>query len=843
MILSSLAPLHRRHGSALLWVAIVAVGIMPTAGAAGGTRPKPNAVSAEQVVSSPVERMFVQADVLMRADPQKALVVAQNAERALRDVQVNTAQRHLLAKALWLQGSAYLRMNDPEPAEPIIARGLNIVLAEHVPSKLYADLLVSRGLLHTSQAKVGNALADFQNAHNIYRELNETRNQAIALQQIASLYREADDFETAIKYDKQSSEIYKGDFGLDISNLNNKGNYFVKNADYDRAELQYQKALKLARKWKSESLQALFLRNIARTQIRAGHLTQAATTINAGMRLSAQMDDKAGRDQLFAILAQLALQRGQVQRAASAITSTFKGVDLTETSLSFRDAHETAYKTFSQLGRADLALRHLEALKRLDDKTAKLAASTNTALMAARFDDANKDAKIATLKANEAMQSAAFEKARARQQRVIFIGVVLATLVGVGMLIFGLITIRRSRNEVRAANVDLAATNVALEKALAAKTEFLATTSHEIRTPLNGILGMTQVMLADQGLGAATRDRLTVVHGAGVTMRALVDDILDVAKMETGNLTLESVPLDLPATLREVSRLWEDQARARGIAFVVDLGDSPVMIEGDPARLRQIVFNLLSNALKFTAQGTVTLKATTTDDQRLCIEVSDTGIGIPADKLDIIFDSFRQVDAGTTRKFGGTGLGLSICRNLARAMGGDVMVSSMPGEGSRFAVTLPLVLAEKADAADGAGERGPSLLIVDRNPISRSMLRALLSPQAGDVAFASSIDDAVRQIAQHAPSQVVIDDATARAESDVDASLTLIAATAIVKGARVSLLWQAADDAERRRLTASGIAQIITKPISGADLVHALYPASSPQPVSDDAQRLVSQAA
>lgn len=828
--------------NAFLCVAITVCAVFPTTVVARGSEVRPKAVLTLDSDPSAVEAMFAQADTLMRADPQKALTVAQDAERELRNRKPDISQKHLLAKALWLEGSAYLRLNDPENAEPIIARGLQIVLAENAPSKLYADLLVSRGLLHTSQAKVGAALADFQNAHNIYRKLNETRNQAIALQQIASLYREADDFETAIKYDKQSFEIYKGDFGLDISNLNNKGNYFVKNADYAKAEQQYKKALNLAKKWKSKSLQALFLRNIARTQIRAGRLSEAGATINAGMLLSTQMGDKAGRDQLLAIFAQLALQRGQFQRAAVAISSAFKGVDLAETSLSFRDAHETAYKTFSQIGRADLALRHLEALKRLDDKTAKLAASTNTALMAARFDDANKDAKIATLKANEAMQSAAFEKARARQQRVIFIGVVLATFVGVGMLIFGLITIRRSRNEVRAANVDLAATNVALEKALAAKTEFLATTSHEIRTPLNGILGMTQVMLADQGLGAATRDRLTVVHGAGLTMRALVDDILDVAKMETGNLTLESVPLDLPATLREVSRLWDDQARARGIGFVVDLDHSPVMIEGDPARLRQIVFNLLSNALKFTSKGTVTLKATATDDQYLCIEVSDTGIGIPPDKLDIIFESFRQVDAGTTRQFGGTGLGLSICRNLARAMGGDVAVSSTPGEGSRFAVTLPLVRAKAAEAADSAA-RGPSLLIVDRNPISRSMLRALLSPHAGEVAFAASIDDAVRQIAEQAPEQVLIDDATARAESDVDAALTLIGATALVKGARVSLLWQAADEPAIGRMMTRGIAQIIAKPISGGDLVRALYASPASQPVSEDAQRLVSQAA
>ncbi|WP_374147647.1 ATP-binding protein [Sphingomonas sp. 28-63-12] len=599
----------------------------------------------------------------------------------------------------------------------------------------------------------------------------------------------------------------------------------------------------MARKWKSQSLQALFIRNIARAQLNAGHLAAVDDTIATGLKLTALQDDKAGRDQLFAIAAQVALQRGQLKKATDYISRTFAGVNLAETSLSFRDAHETAYLIFRKSGRPDLALVHLESLKRLDDQTAKLAASTNTALMAARFDDANKDAKIATLKANDAMQSAAFEKARARQQRVVFIGIVFASLVGVAMLIFGLVTIRRSRNEVRAANVDLASTNTALEKALAAKTEFLATTSHEIRTPLNGILGMTQVMLADRDLGAATRDRLGVVHGAGLTMRALVDDILDVAKMETGNLTLEAIPMDLRVTLREVSRLWEEQARARGIGFAVDLDRCPTMIEGDAARLRQIVFNLLSNALKFTGEGTVTLRAEATVDGRLSIAVSDTGIGIPPDKLDVIFESFRQVDAGTTRKFGGTGLGLSICRNLARAMGGDVTVTSAPGEGSTFAVTLPLTLSVAAAAGEGANFSGPALLIVDRNPISRSMLRALLAPHAGEVAFAASMDEAVQLIAVHAPQQILIDDATARAEPEMDASLRLVAAAALVKGASVSLLWPTPDPAERARLQSTGLGQVIAKPIGGNALVDLLYPSHVQEGAIAPKQSLVSHAA
>ncbi len=814
----------------------------PSASATVAAKQPAPAVS-PRITMAAIAKYVAAAKESMRANPSEAAALASQAERSIRSFPINDDTRLALAETEWLQGEAFLRLNDVDRAAPMIDRGLRALASIKRPLKLRGDLLLSRGGVHTVQANVAGALVDYQTAHNIYRQLGEARSQAIALQQIASLYREADDFETAMKYDSQSAEIYRGDFGLEVSNYNNRGNYLVENGRYAEAETQYRLALSSARKIKSSILQARILRNIARTQLRAGELRAADRTIASGLQLTTAGKGQAGRDQIVAIAAQAALQRGQLQKAAVAISSTFRGVDLTNTSLSFRDAHDTAYQTFSKIGRNDLALQHLEALKRLDDKTAKLAASTNTALMAARFDDANKDAKIATLKANEAMQSAAFEKARARQQRVVFVGVVLASLVAVGMLIFGLITLRRSRNEVRAANVDLAGTNAALEKALAAKTEFLATTSHEIRTPLNGILGMTQVMLADQGLAAPMRDRLTVVHGAGVTMRALVDDILDVAKMETGNLTLECVPVDLPATLREVSRLWEDQARARGIGFVVDLDQSPVMIEGDSARLRQIVFNLLSNALKFTSSGTVTLTATTTDDQRLRIAVADTGIGIPADKLEVIFESFRQVDAGTTRQFGGTGLGLSICRNLARAMGGEVTVTSTPGQGSCFAVTLPLVLAVAAEAETGLAQVGPSLLIVDRNPISRSMLRALLAPRAGEVVFAASADDAVRLIADCAPRDVLIEDGTARAETDINAALTLIAATALVKGARVSLLWPIAEEAETRRLAATGISQIISKPISGGDLIEALYPLPVQSLATAETQRLVSQAA
>lgn len=801
------------------------------------------AVAAEPALAPAMAavKLVDEAKSAMRGDPQQTLALADRADRLLAALPSTERTTIARAEVRWLKGEAYLRLNDTEKAAPEIGRGLAMLAKFPSPMKLKGDLLLSRGGLHQSRADVASALNDFQTSYGIFKNLGDSRNQAIALQNIGSLYRQAGDQNAAMKYEAESMEIYPGDPGLALSSLNNRGNSLRETHRTAEAEVQYRQALSLARQIGSPLLIARILGNSARGMLEANDLAGADQRIAEGLRLAETQEGKRWRPQLLAIAAQAALQRGNFSQAAKLIQQSFVAQDITQTSLPWREAHATAYKIFSKINRPDLALAHLTALKRLDDKAAQLAASTNTALMAARFDFAAKDAKIAKLRTDELRRRVAFERARAAQQRTIFVAVACASLIGVAMLVVGLVTIRRSRNEVRAANIDLADTNAALEKALAAKTEFLATTSHEIRTPLNGILGMTQVMLADRTLGDQTRDRLSVVHGAGVTMRALVDDILDVAKMETGNLTLEAVAMDLPATLRDVSRLWEEQARARGIAFALDVADCPVMIEGDPARLRQIVFNLLSNALKFTERGSVTIRAEEATGSRLRIAVSDTGIGIPDDKREAIFESFKQVDAGTTRRFGGTGLGLSICRNLARAMGGEVEVTSTVGVGSTFAVLLPLVRAVEEVAVptvSGAGAAG--LLIVDRNPIARSMLRALLEPRAGSVSFAGMIEEAALAVAADRPAMILVDDATVRAVDDVPAALTTLVQAAA--GTEVVLLWTNPGDEDREMIRLAGVTRLIEKPIGGAALVEMLYPGGD---VASPAapQQLVSRAA
>lgn len=769
----------------------------------------------------------------MLSDPHAAVTQARAAER-LAEREPATAERTLhLATAIWLRGEALVRLNDPKRAEPLIMRAVHMAARVAPRSKLHGDALLASGWINTVQGDVAHALRDYQHAHAIFQSLGNTRSQSKALQSIGSLYGDANDFPNALRYFNQALAIHKSDPMLAITLYNNRGNALNDLGRFEEAEVQFKQALDLSSRMNSPLLRVMVLGNLAETRLAKHDAVGAQRAIDEGLRLSARGEGAGFRKMLIALAADAAFERHDLTQASRLIAKRFEGEDLGRTTLIDREAHRTAYTIYTATGAHTLALRHLVALKRLDDEATTLARSTGAALMAARFDFANQELKIANLQRDEARRNVAFEQARTRTQRNIFLGVSAAAALIVAMLAFGLVTLRRSRDKVRAANADLAVTNAALGKALAAKTEFLATTSHEIRTPLNGILGMTQVMLADRSIAGATRDRVSVVHSAGVTMRTLVDDILDVAKMETGNLVIEAAPFDLAAMLHDSTRLWDDQARAKGLTFTRDLDDCPGMILGDAVRLRQMVFNLMSNALKFTTSGGVSLSVATTSDARLHVVIADTGVGIASDKCEEIFESFRQADTSTTRQFGGTGLGLSICRNIARAMGGDVTVASTPGVGSRFVVDLPLVRAPERAAQDEREAVAPDLLIIDGSPITRSMLKTLLAPHAGAVALAASLDDALPVLRRGGVTRILVDAAAFSAEGHAAAMARQLVDTGGVE--RIVILWPAGSDPDRDGIgTGSGYCHVI-KPVNGMSLVAFVYP--------DGDVALVSQAA
>ena len=233
------------------------------------------------------------------------------------------------------------------------------------------------------------------------------------------------------------------------------------------------------------------------------------------------------------------------------------------------------------------------------------------------------------------------------------------------------------------------------ESANAAKSDFLATMSHEIRTPMNGMMVMAE-MLASADLSTRHRRYAEIITRSGASLLTIINDILDLSKIEAGKLDLEAVPFSPEALVEDVASLFWEKARSNNIELAIRIASNvPAMVVGDPTRLNQVVTNLVNNALKFTERGGVIIDLSAEDAgdrSRLRFAVTDTGVGIEASRINAIFEAFSQADQSTTRKFGGTGLGLTVCKRLVDAMGGEILVTSTPGEGSTFTVltTMPV---------------------------------------------------------------------------------------------------------------------------------------------------------
>ena len=391
----------------------------------------------------------------------------------------------------------------------------------------------------------------------------------------------------------------------------------------------------------------------------------------------------------------------------------------------------------------------------------------------------------------------------------------------------GTVWIAEDVTERRESELALARARDDAQAANRAKSAFLANTSHELRTPLNGMIGLARMACAP-GLGEAQRKAyLDQIADSAQSLAAIISDILDLSKIEAGKLQLEVTSFDLPELLLTLEHTYRTLAGARGLELEFEI--EPTLgncVQGDPLRVRQIVTNFLSNAIKFTAQGRVQLQASRLGNGSVRIEVIDTGPGIAAQTLEGLFKPFTQADQSTTRRFGGTGLGLSICRELAALMGGEVGVHSELGRGSRFWLEMDLPscipVAAPACAAEADGLAGLRVLIAEDNPVNMMIAVAMLENWGAQVVQAGNGEEAVAAVqgAAEAFDAVLMDiqmpvmgghEATrVLRSSPANADLPIIALTA------------AAMVTEREDALRAGMNDFLTKPIDAQQLLMAL---------------------